>query len=314
MCYSAQIEADYKKLLRHLGPVMSLSEFAALWLRNNGGERRKIPKALLETIGPLLPQEAQSVMAAARASDEKDWQEDLFVQARRLADNKRKLETKFTKTAEKEVGIATRKVDQYKGWLQDLQRQQLEDRDWRFFPQWWVPVVVREGSGYAVKPMRYQLRKPGLPASSDWVGSGATRRLSGTYNARRDNLERYWKNQFGHTHGLMVVSSFYENVDGEDGKSRRIKFTPRTGEPMLVACLWANWQDPTGEEPDMLCFAAVTDDPEPEVAAAGHDRTIINLRPENVERWLNPDPANLGELYDTFDDRRHPYYEHRLAA
>ncbi len=54
--------------------------------------------------------------------------------------------------------------------------------------------------------------------------------------------------------------------------------------------------------------------PESEVAAAGHDGTIINIKPEHVDAWLNPDPADLGALYAIFDDKRHPFYEHRLAA
>jgi putative SOS response-associated peptidase YedK len=65
---------------------------------------------------------------------------------------------------------------------------------------------------------------------------------------------------------------------------------------------------------DLLSFAAITDEPEPEVAAAGHDRTIINLKRENVGAWLSPDPGNLDALYALFDDKQHPYYEHRLAA
>src|SRR5690606_40570510 len=56
-----------------------------------------------------------------------------------------------------------------------------------------------------------------------------------------------------------------------------------TGEPMLIACLWSHWSDPQGGEPELYSFAAITDDPEPEVAAAGHDRTVINIRPEHVE-------------------------------
>lgn len=71
---------------------------------------------------------------------------------------------------------------------------------------------------------------------------------------------------------------------------------------------------PGRQEPDLLSFAAITDDPEPEVAAAGHDRTIINIKPEHVDAWLNPDPADLAALYRIFDDKRHPFYEHQLAA
>ena len=66
--------------------------------------------------------------------------------------------------------------------------------------------------------------------------------------------------------------------------------------------------------PGLLSFAAITDDAEPEVAAFGHDRTIINIRPEHIDSWLNPDPKNLAAVYAIFDDKRHPFYEHRLAA
>jgi putative SOS response-associated peptidase YedK len=63
-----------------------------------------------------------------------------------------------------------------------------------------------------------------------------------------------------------------------DGKNQVLAFTPRHGGPMFIACLWSHWTDPTGKEPDLLSFAAITDDPEPEVAAAGHDHTITAVR------------------------------------
>lgn len=315
MCYSAQINADYMKMVRKFGPVMDLAAFTKLWLRDNGGERHRVPKGLLDSVTPQLPEDVAGVMRAGFAQDEQEWQQELFKQSKRKADNERKLQVKETKTAANEVRIATAKVDQLKGWISDLHRTELKPRDWQFYPQWWAPVIVREGDAYVVRPMRYQLRKPGTPASSDWVTDKETgrKRLSGTYNARRDNLERYWRHQFGYTHALMVIDTFQENVEGPDGKNMRLQFRPRTGEPMLVACLWANWTDPEGVLPDLPCFAAVTDDPEPEVAAAGHDRTVINIKPEHVEAWLNPDPRNLGALYDIFDDKQHPYYEHQAA-
>lgn len=43
-------------------------------------------------------------------------------------------------------------------------------------------------------------------------------------------------------------------------------------------------------------------------------RTIINIRPENVDAWLSPKPTDLDALYAIFDDKQHPFYEHRLAA
>ncbi|MGF6870624.1 putative SOS response-associated peptidase YedK [Paraburkholderia sp. MM5477-R1] len=121
----------------------------------------------------------------------------------------------------------------------------------------------------------------------------------------------------------MIVSAFYENVsrakmegrvqeEGEEAENVVLEFRPRAGGEMLVACLWSRWTAPG--EPDLLSFAAITDEPPPEVAAAGHDRCIVPIKRENVDAWLNPDPANLTALYAILDDRERPYYEHRLAA
>lgn len=121
----------------------------------------------------------------------------------------------------------------------------------------------------------------------------------------------------------MVVNAFYEhvalpkpNADGvpRDGETEKVilEFKPRPTQDMLVACLWSHW---TGDAaPDLYSFAAITDEPPAEVAAAGHDRCIIPIKAENIDAWLNPDPKNLASLYAILDDRERPYYEHRLAA
>jgi len=64
----------------------------------------------------------------------------------------------------------------------------------------------------------------------------------------------------------------------------------------------------------LLSFAAITDEPPPEVAEAGHDRCIVQIKPENIDAWLNPDPRSLAACYEILDDRPRPYYEHRLEA
>jgi putative SOS response-associated peptidase YedK len=81
---------------------------------------------------------------------------------------------------------------------------------------------------------------------------------------------------------------------------------------MWVACLWSRWSAPG--ESDLLSFAAITDEPPPEIAAAGHDRCIVPIKPENVEAWLKPDASNRGALHAILDDKDRPYFEHRLAA
>ena len=65
---------------------------------------------------------------------------------------------------------------------------------------------------------------------------------------------------------------------------------------------------------DLFTFAAITDEPPPEIAAAGHDRCIVPIKPEHLDAWLNPDKNNLAAQFAILDDRARPYYEHRLAA
>jgi len=176
--------------------------------------------------------------------------------------------------------------------------------------------MVMEGDRRVIKPMRYQCRLAGKPAAYDV-------KFPGTYNARRDNLEGFWRAQFGYTHGLVVMDSFFENVNrhkaegrvlgaGEEVENLILEFRPQSSEPMLAACLWSRWSAPG--ELELLSFAAISDEPPPEVAAAGHDRCVIPIKPEHIDAWLNPDPKNLKALYAILDDRERPYYEHRLAA
>ena len=77
------------------------------------------------------------------------------------------------------------------------------------------------------------------------------------------------------------------------------------------ACVWSKWG---GDGETLLSFAAITDEPPPEVAAAGHDRCVIPIKPENVDAWLQAGPQDLAAMYAILDDRERPYYEHRLAA
>lgn len=99
----------------------------------------------------------------------------------------------------------------------------------------------------------------------------------------------------------MVVSAFYENVTrhkaehrelapGEKEANLVLEFRPNPPQDMLVACLWNHYKDNDAGEDELFSFAAVTDEPPLEIAAAGHDRCIIPIKPENVDAWLNPDP------------------------
>ena len=97
-----------------------------------------------------------------------------------------------------------------------------------------------ENGRRVVKPMRHHCRPSGKPAFYD-------EKYPGTDCARRNNLCRFWKGQYGYTHGLVLVDAFYEYVAQPDG----------------------------------------TDDPPLEIAEAGHDRCPVPIKPENIDAWLN---------------------------
>ena len=319
MCYSSQIEASYKKYVRLWGADIGIKDFVRLyWLRSEN-PKVKIPKAMDAAFSEPQSDDERKIKALIDEFDRQQaakLEQELFKQRKRLADAERTLQTKTTKKATEDKRIATEKVEWCLGKLNDLRRTNLIGEDSRIFPGWYAPVLVMENGRRTVKPMRYQCRIAGAAPFTDV-------KFPGTYNARRDNLEGYWRNQFGFTHGIMVASAFYENVSrhkregrelapGEKEENVILEFRPNTGQDMLATCLWSHWQG--AGEPDLLSFAAITDDPPPEIAAAGHDRCIIPIKPENIDAWLNPDPKNLAAQYAILADRERPYYEHRLAA
>jgi putative SOS response-associated peptidase YedK len=246
------------------------------------------------------------------------YESELSAQTERLAQAGAVLASpKPTKKAADDQRIASNKISAAQRNLEDLQRKEPVDKDSRIYPGQYAPVMIAKDGQRLVVPMRYQCRLP------DW-NEATERKYPGTYNARRDNLEKSWGKLFGYRHGIMIVTRFFENVsrhkmEGREltpaGKEENVvlEFDPQPPQEMLVACLW-NISKCADHGTDLLSFAAVTDEPPPEVAATGHDRCIIPIKPEHIDAWLNPDPHNLQALYAILDDRARPYYEHRLAA
>ena len=322
MCYSAQIEADYDKFVREWGAIISIKRFVELfWEKRKDGQWVKIPKAMREAFrkpgGEDTFELAKLVAEGDREQTEK-YQVELGAQQERLAKAEANLAgPKPTKSASNDKRIATDKIARAQRNLDDLTRKELKDRDSRIYPGIWAPVMIEKDGQRIVVPMRYQCRLPG------WT-EAIERKYPGTYNARRDKLEESWGKLFGHRHGIMIVTRFYENVSrhkmegrelapGEKEENVVLEFDPTPPQQMLVACLW-NMSPGADHGTDLFSFAAITDEPPPEVAAAGHDRCIVPIKPEHVDAWLSPDPNNLEALYAILDDRARPYYEHRLAA
>ena len=318
MCYSAMIWADYRSYVRSYGAIISVREFVQLFQTRLDGGKVSIPKGMADAFLEPVNAQEREIKALIDAFNQKEatrLEAEIFKQRKRLADAERQLKVKPTKKAAEDQRIATSKIEQALARLSDLKRTESRERDSRIYPGTYAPVMIEEDGQLVIKPMRYQCRPQGKPALFD-------RKYPGTYNARRDNLEGFWKGQFGQTHGLMLATSFFENVsrhrlegrelaEGEEPENVVLKFDPKTGGPMQAACLFSHW---TGAgEPDLLSFAAITDDPPPEVSAAGHDRCIIPITRDNVQDWLNPN-GDLNRSYAILDARERPYYEHKLAA
>lgn len=298
MCYSAMVLADLRKLERTFNAAIDVAAYDALVDRRMDTGRVRIPKAMDDALVALDGPAAKKVRLW-RDRQAGDLMRQLGEQETRLQKAREKLAVRETKAALNDVRVATNKMAQFTSRLQDLDRDEPKPRDTRIWPGDYCSVALVDGERL-LRPMRYQCRMPGWTEEIE-------KQFAGTYNARRDKLETSWKRLFGRQHAVMVVERFYESVD-RDGKAVELEFVPRTQEPLLVPCLWAY-----DERDQLYSFAAITDDPEPEVAEAGHDRTIIDIKPEYVDAWLNP-AGDLKKMQAIFDDRQHPYYEHREAV
>jgi putative SOS response-associated peptidase YedK len=319
MCYSAQILADFRTYVRQYGARIDIRTFVELYWHRRETARISLPKAIDMGFAAPSTDDERRIKAMIDEFDGTQatrFEQELFKQRKRLADAERSLQTRSTKAALESRRIAGDKIAWALGKLADLRRTAPVASDSRIYPGWYAPVMVMQEGQRVIRPMRYQCRPAGKPASYDT-------RYPGTYNARRDNLEGFWTGQFGVSHGLMVADAFYENVsrhaleqrelaDGEKEQNVILEFRPRQSEPMLVACLYSHWRGDDGTQ--LLSFAAITDSPPPEIAAAGHDRCVVPIKSGNIDAWLSPDRRRLDAQYAILDDRERPYYEHRLAA
>jgi putative SOS response-associated peptidase YedK len=319
MCYSAQVVQMARKLKRQLGIRLDFDEAERLFFRRLEDPNLVISRGFEANFSEPSNDQERRIFGAIeeyRSRTATKIEKDLFSQKTRLVKAERSLKEKETKKAREEVRIASGKIASLTAKLTDLRGSEAKPEDDRIFPMVYAGVIIKQDDENVLTPMRYFCRPAGKPSSYD-------RQFPGLYNARRDNLERFWSEQFGSHHALMVVESFYENVrlhvkehrtlePGETERNVVLQFTPQPPQPMLIACLYSHWTDP--KEPDLRGFAAITDEPPADVAAAGHDRCIINLRPEHVEAWLTPEQHTTEELQAILSDRAVATYEHAQAA
>lgn len=319
MCYSARVRQSLQDLMKELGATVDWESFELLFRQRLENSTIKVSRALEDNfVEPTHPvaQKTRDHILAFRSRQAAAWEQDLFKQKTRLANATRSLQTKQTKKALEDVRIATDKIESYRERLSDLKRTEPIANDGRIFPMTFAPVIVNEQGRRIIRPMRYTCRLAGKPATYD-------RKFPGTYNARRDNLEGFWSQVYGTHHCVAWVDSFFENVpthlyekrdlaDGEPETNSVLHFVPNPPQPMLVACLWSHWSGT--DEADLDSFAAITDEPPPEISQTGHQRCIVSLQSNNVDEWLAPAGVPKSRLEAILSDRKSVYYEHQKAA
>jgi putative SOS response-associated peptidase YedK len=273
MCFSAQIEESYAKYQRMTGAQIDIDQFMEIFGIGVRDPSLKIPRAVdrwFEHPKDAADLGLRNLLLQRRAARLTELEADLKKQWERLNKAEAALKTKPTKKAAEDQRIATAKIETLEKRRPLFEHYLPTKLDDRIFPMQYAPIVMRDGDRNVIRLARYHCRLAGKPESVD-------RQYPGLYNARRDNIDKYWRTAFGTNHALMLVRSFYENVD-RGGKNAVLHFTPQPADLMLIACVYSIWKD-SKDGTELLSFAAITDDPPPEVAAAGHDRVIINIKP-----------------------------------
>jgi putative SOS response-associated peptidase YedK len=319
MCYSARVRQNLKHLSRRYEAKVDWQAFEDAYRRRAEGEDIKMSRDLQRNFAnPETDVQKRTAEYIAQYLKEKrtEWENEVFTQKRRIAAAEESLAKKETKKAKEDIRIGTAKSQGLLERLADLRRAEPNKEDARIFPMMYAPVIVRENDTTISRPMRYACRLAGKPADYD-------KRFPGTYNARRDSLDDYWNKVYGQHHAVMVISGFYENVPlhlyehrelapDEKAKNLILEFEPQPSSDMLVACIWDRWTKPN--EPDLYSFAAITDEPLPEVAATGHQRTIITIQEQYFSEWLSPSALSKEQLEHILSDKQLPYYVHQIAA
>lgn len=309
MCFSAQIEMQFDEYVKMTGAEIDYDQFKEIYGAGVSDASIKPIRALdLRFARPknAAELELRNLVMQLRAVRIAKLDEKIKEQRELLAAAQAKMATKPTKAAAKDLEVKPRNIKGFENRKELLQKWEPTVRDDRVYSFESAPIVMMVDGKPKVRLARYHCRQNGMPASID-------KEKDGLYNARRNNLDRWWRNEFGSTHALLLVRSFYENVRDAENKNKLLHFTPNPAGLMLIACVYSVWQDPAGGRP-LLSFAAVTDEPPPEVKAAGHDRMIINIQPENVHRWLTPEGRSDDELQAILSDRQRPYYAHEVLA
>ncbi len=147
-------------------------------------------------------------------------------------------------------------------------------------------VVVERDDRRALRSFRWGL----IP---HWAADAKI--ASRTFNARAESVASMpaFRESFQRRRCLVPVDGFYEwRRIGSTRQPYRVFRSD--GRPLALAGLWSGWRNPDTDEVRRT-FTIVTTTPNAVVAAL-HDRMPVIVPDDAWDRWLDPRPAEPGEL------------------
>ena len=147
-------------------------------------------------------------------------------------------------------------------------------------------VVVQRDDRRAITAYRWGL----VPHWSTDLKAG-----SRMFNARAETITTSpaFREAFKRRRCLVPVDSFYE-WKREGAIRQPYRVLRDDGRPLALAGLWAGWKDPNTDQVRRT-FTIVTTTPNDAIEDL-HDRMPVIVPDEAWSRWLDPDPADPGEL------------------
>lgn len=157
---------------------------------------------------------------------------------------------------------------------------------WNIAPTDEAIVVVERDDRRALTSYRWGL----IP---HWAPDA--RIASRTFNARAESVATMpaFRESFRRRRCLVPVDGFYEWRRVGSARVPYRVFRP-DGRPLVLAGLWSGWRDPATDEVRRT-FTIVTTTPN-SVVAELHDRMPVIVPDDAWSRWLDPRPAEPGEL------------------
>lgn len=124
-----------------------------------------------------------------------------------------------------------------------------------------------------------------------------------TYNARTETVadKPSYKHAWSKRHyALALADAFYE-PNYESGKAVRTRIKQSDGQPMAIASIWDTWTEPeTGELVVSFSMLTINADKHPVMnrlhKAEDEKRTVVPLKPELFQDWLNATPETAKDL------------------